>query len=61
LATDEEYEIGFRRGDSRIDAREGGGDFGGEINVFIVWNSSVTGTQTNDTVREADGRAVSIV
>ena len=43
LATDEECEIGFRREDSRIDAREVGSDFGGGINIFIAWNSSVTG------------------
>jgi len=43
LATDEECEIGFRREDLRIDAREDGGDFGAGINVFIAWNSSVTG------------------
>jgi len=56
LATDEEWEIGFRREDSRIDARESGGDFGGGINVFIAWNSSVTGY-----LDKANGRVVSIV
>jgi len=43
LATDEECEISFRREELKVDAREGGGDFGGGINVFIDWNSSVTG------------------
>jgi len=43
LTTDEECEIGFRREVLRIDAREGGGDFGNGINVFIAWNSSMTG------------------
>ena len=42
LATDEECEIGFRGEDSRIDARQCGGIFGGGIDVFIAWNSSVT-------------------
>ena len=43
LAKDEECEIGFRREDPRIDAREGGSDFGSRINIFLAWNSFVTG------------------
>jgi len=57
----EECKIGFRREDSRIDAREGGGDLDGGINVLITWNSYMTGKPANHTVREANRRAVSIM
>jgi len=43
LATYEDCEIGFCREDWRIDAREVGDNFGAGINVFIAWNSSVSG------------------
>ena len=43
LATNEECEIGLRREDLGIDAREDGDDFDAGINVFIAWYSSVTG------------------